>query len=452
MEGAHVHAFAPAAWQAWATTDAAGAFLLKNTTPPLTGGPEAMARTHVVVHVRAQDHPRAWGAIRAPGPGEEAPLRIVLERARRLTGRVRMADGTQPPSGRVLLTLMDLGTREHYASTPTVHGHIDASGTFAFADVPAGPLELLLYLGTSWEKTVTVEIPVEGEPEVVDIVLGDGVALTVRVLDAAGDPVPGARVYAVREDLESLYGDPSFGIGPVTGEDGRAVLKNTASVPTWVVVDAPGYGMEVRLVDPATAPAELDVRLGDGVIEGVALHPDGRPARVPVRLTRRIRLARHSTSIPSRATRVETDAEGRFRFEGVGGGDYGIDVEDSEARLLSFGVRLHAGDMDTRLVVATTAEASKLHVEALLLDAETSEPLESDDGLYVSIHPEGGRGSAMMERLSEPAGVYRSTEAHAPGTHTVRVRGKGWGSAEAVVTLRWGAETPRPRIHLARSD
>ncbi len=145
-------------------------------------------------------------------------------------------------------------------------------------------------------------------------------SLEVAVTDPAGKPVEGAFVMAV--PVQGAY--RSFGgLAPekvrstVTGREGKATLESLPPGPWNVTVHARGF---VPQPTRRVASGPLAVRLEKGgVITGVVREGDGnRPiaaARVAVE---------SGLSTPegwsAEATRHEavTDAEGRFRLEGIG--------------------------------------------------------------------------------------------------------------------------------------
>ncbi len=443
--GAQVHAFAPAAWQRETTTAPDGTFSLEDTTPPLDGEPDIVERKRVVVLVTTDDHPQAWVDVAAPGPGEEREVRIVLGEGRTLHGRVRTADGSAPAVSGINLTLLEPSYRRSYAGAPSAWARPDERGDFTFPNLPAGPLVLSVRSANGIEREVKVTVPHDREPDPIEVVLGDTVDLAVRVLGASSEPVQDALVYAFPKGGPLPVPYP-YRPGSGTDADGRIRLEGQPTVPTCLVVDARGFAPTVVELDPATmGRSEHQVRLSSGRIEGHAVHPDGRPARVSLRLSRLdARVA--GGNIPSRTTRVETDESGRFLFTGVGDGLFSIQA-DAPLQLLSFvGQHWSAGEGAARIVVATPEEAAQLYVEALLLDARSMEPITGQ--VQVEMHPDGGGGWGLMLPVAGTPGLYRSAQPYPPGDHVVRIGGTGWSAADATVRLRWGDGVPRLRILL----
>ena len=142
--------------------------------------------------------------------------------------------------------------------------------------------------------------------------------LEVTVLDDAGEPVEGALITA----LPSTGGYRGFGIDPeklratVTGAGGRTTLESLPPGPWTVGVQARGFAPHT---DRRVAAGPLEVRLEKGgAITGVVADAEGVPlADARVSLDPGFPLP---SAWVAEASRVETttDAEGRFRLEGIG--------------------------------------------------------------------------------------------------------------------------------------
>ncbi len=153
--------------------------------------------------------------------------------------------------------------------------------------------------------------------------------VTGRVRDAAGLPVPGARVVALEEGPRFLVFVSPFhrvALGR-TDRDGRFRLELSAG-PSLLVAhvrgaDAlgggPGGDAHARRVvlKPGDALADLDLRLPHaiadlGTVEGRVLEEDGTPVA-----GRRVRVEGCSLDGPCSTAETPTDGDGAFRLEGL---------------------------------------------------------------------------------------------------------------------------------------
>ena len=185
---------------------------------------------------------------------------------------------------------------------------------------------------------------------------GDAVRITGRVVDAAGDPVAGARV----TDRRGLFLRADLRPEPVvSGPDGRfeltmprarydEMIRTAPDAPfalyAWAVGHSPAL-VEVAARPGGPAPAEIRLAPDDAMIESRVVDLEGRPVPdVSIRATRAyapeggdlgtwLDLARRESLRPSgirgipgaerlvalrMAAEVVTDADGRFRLGGVG--------------------------------------------------------------------------------------------------------------------------------------
>ncbi len=117
--------------------------------------------------------------------GGRWPVRLELERAASLTGRLRGPDGAPVAAGRVTLRREADGTRRS-ATT-------DAAGRFEVADLAPGSWRVRA-TGRGGAPVETLVVLPSGPSLPVDLALARGGALEVSVTAAGGGPVPGALV------------------------------------------------------------------------------------------------------------------------------------------------------------------------------------------------------------------------------------------------------------------
>ncbi|HEY4594268.1 MAG TPA: carboxypeptidase regulatory-like domain-containing protein, partial [Thermoanaerobaculia bacterium] len=122
-----------------------------------------------------------------------APLHLEMRTARGLTGRVVGPEGE--PVGGATLSRVEESNEGVSARGESELGITDARGGFQISGFEPGPNDLRVQAEGYATKTVRgVMIPVDRDLEGLEIVLGRGVILEVRVLSGEGEPVAGASV------------------------------------------------------------------------------------------------------------------------------------------------------------------------------------------------------------------------------------------------------------------
>lgn len=272
-------------------------------------------------------HPGHVGA-RAPGivaPAPE-PVRIELPAARRLSGRVvgplkepvrnATVSWWEQPRPRMVggaMVGMTGGTRAQASS--------DAEGFFELGGLAPGPVDLQIYApGYTAKRMAAVPIPEDGDVEGFEIALDWSTALEVRVLNGAGEPVPGAAVIAWPEGQDPLRAN-----SPANCETGAQGLCQ---------MEIPGPGRyQVALITGGNRPAPTFVEAGSGAtlvelrttqvaeVSGRVVGEDGTGvANANVLL---------EFAGPNRGLRrgAVSDADGSFVLPGVEAGSYRLWAE-----------------------------------------------------------------------------------------------------------------------------
>lgn len=131
-------------------------------------------------------------------PGVEAPLKaplhLEMRTARGLSGRVVGPDG-EPVGGAALSRVQESHTGGSAQTSEIEVGLTDAGGSFQVSGFEPGPNDLRVTAEGYATKTVRgVTIPADRDLEGLEVVLGRGIILQVRVLSADGGPVANARV------------------------------------------------------------------------------------------------------------------------------------------------------------------------------------------------------------------------------------------------------------------
>ena len=172
-----------------------------------------------------------------------SPLRIV--------GVVSDADGAPVPEAKVGLR------RESGRETSNVTVHTDLHGMFDFADVKPGPYSISV-MADGYLITNDHPVYVSGEntAEKVGITMNAGVPRALRIVDAAGKPVPSAVVQVIS--------DAQLRSRTMTDVEGRATVSipPTGSSAAWVIPQAGSFAV-VRL-DPKQSAETLKVTVPEG--------------------------------------------------------------------------------------------------------------------------------------------------------------------------------------------
>ncbi|WP_223643632.1 carboxypeptidase-like regulatory domain-containing protein [Corallococcus sp. EGB] len=194
------------------------------------------------------------------------PLEVTMSRSRALSGRVLR--GAKPVVG-VRVSLHGL--------FPIRETTTDEAGRFAFEGVHPG-LHVLASNHQGLDALAEVEVPAGKEAPAVELSLGTGVRQRGRVLDARGQPIPGATVYARtggRTGFESAWparrnaksaADGTYELGPLV--PGRYQVQ----------VDADGFlGEWGTWIDVDGVKPKRFVLRDAAVVRGSVVDTEGRP-------------------------------------------------------------------------------------------------------------------------------------------------------------------------------
>jgi uncharacterized GH25 family protein len=208
-----------------------------------------------------------WGQQGTPAKVGDKNVRIVLAADGSVVGKLALEDGNAPKLATVQIGFMP--------GTPS-----GGDGSFKLSDVAPGTYDLHVH-GAEFAEYVQHDVKVEpGKPtDLGTITLVRGRKLTGRVVDASGDPVPGAKVKSGNmlwsmqgaEDQMENFEEMSGMRSAVTDQDGRFTLIGIAKKATNVLADHPERGRSNALEVPAGTedppPVTLTLR-GFGTISG----------------------------------------------------------------------------------------------------------------------------------------------------------------------------------------
>ncbi|HSF39514.1 MAG TPA: carboxypeptidase regulatory-like domain-containing protein [Thermoanaerobaculia bacterium] len=262
------------------------------------------------------------------GPGEapriavpaEAPVKIVLSPASRVSGRTLGPDEKPVPGARVILMEMqetNRGGRSSRMPGRFEQGVADEDGAFVFENVAPGSINLSAMAPRRQNAELQgLEVRAGQELADVDLVLAPAATIEGRVLSPTGRPVPGAEV-VVQEAGES--GMIGFSRLRATADgDGVYFLDGVPPGPRTLAASAEGYRRTVRDLDVRAGENALDFDLETGLeISGRVVDDSGAPlagAQVSLR-----------SDMPSpNMPRLLTGADGVFRFAGLSDGTFRV--------------------------------------------------------------------------------------------------------------------------------
>ncbi|HEY4575335.1 MAG TPA: carboxypeptidase regulatory-like domain-containing protein, partial [Thermoanaerobaculia bacterium] len=294
-----------------ALSGADGAFVLEDRSPG-----ESLDLT--------VSHP-GYGPASAPGVAvpREAPVRIVLQAAARVSGRTVDAEG-KPVAGASISVSEEeaesLGGQVLQRWTGRVHdGVTDDEGGFAFDGVSPGPIAVYAQAPHRQRAELkNLEVKPGQDLAGLEVVLPPGAAVEGRVLSPEGRPVPGAEVSV----LEPSQNDFSFSsLRATTDGDGQYRIEGIPPGKRTLEARAEGYRRAVRDVEASARTATADFNLERGLeVSGRVVDDGGNP--VP---GARLRLMA-GRSISAEAPQALSGADGAFRLTGLQDGTYTLRV------------------------------------------------------------------------------------------------------------------------------
>jgi RNA polymerase sigma-70 factor (ECF subfamily) len=376
------------------------------------------------------------GAGRAPG---EAPGTAATQRSPSAGGRwlvpdegpaeprgaldavVVEPDGA-PAAGATLALSRAAATSDAAAALPVFAGtgRADGDGRFRFSTLPPGRYTVTATArGPGLAPAVADVELADGATRTLRLVLGrGGVVVEGRLLDSGAGPVPGARVTA-RAAAPGGGGEPLRFFA--TAADERGAYALTLAPGQYALVgEADGYAAASRYLSlEASAHADLHLEPAGGIFGRVIRETTREP--VAGALVQAVPTARGGRWNPA----VESDADGRFRLESFGLGEFVVQAR--RGRLVG-----RAGPV--AIVPAKAVTGLEVEVRAALVIA--GRVLDRDGrpaaGVWVLAESHGTPGAGKAQ--SAPDGSYR-VEGVLPGDYAVDVWTRDGGRAHGAVTV-----------------
>ena len=310
---------------------------------PLRTGPDGSFRVPGLnrggrfdLHVK---HP-AYAEVTVPGvesPTKE-PVRIELKAARTVSGRVVNAEG-EPVAGATVASVDrndGLGALRSYQSL----GVTDAEGRFRVGGLAPGTLNLEVSAdGYQTQWLDGFHVPGDRDVDDVKVVLERGSWLDVRVLNAEGEPVPEASVFAVlqapgQEETRSRTLRMRSFAQDRTDAQGRCRLKLAGPGLYAVKTDLGGKASVSVNAGPGGTPVEIRLPRGFQV-SGRVIGEDGAGAPG-------IYVRSEGGPMPAIA---QTEADGSFVFSGVAEGRYHLTASEPETGRASLDIEVAGRDV-----------------------------------------------------------------------------------------------------------
>ncbi|HSF39273.1 MAG TPA: carboxypeptidase-like regulatory domain-containing protein [Thermoanaerobaculia bacterium] len=362
----------------------------------------------------------------------EAPVRIVLSPASRVSGRTLGPDEKPVPGARVMLMEMqemNRGGRSSQMPGRFEQTVADEDGAFVFENVAPGSINLSA-MAPRRQKAELQGLEVRAGQELanVDLVLAPAATIEGRVLSPMGRPIPGAEVVVQEAGERGMIG---FARLRATADgDGIYLLDGVPPGPRTLAASAEGYRRTVRDLDVKAGENALDFDLETGLeISGRVVDDSGSPvagARVSL-----------YPSVPSPdMPQMLTGADGVFRFAGLTEGSFRLSANKA-------GYAGGRGEAVTLTDSSVTSLEIKLapggeitgHISGLPFDQLAKVRVFANwEGNAGRVDPEGNyRISNLRPGEWEVRAVVPDSALHAKGMVTLPP-----GAPEARLDLRFG--------------
>jgi protocatechuate 3,4-dioxygenase beta subunit len=257
--------------------------------------------------------------VQVPEDGDVEGLEISLAKSGVLEVRALDVSGAPVPGARAWLSRLDAGDWAILSQCKT-----DAEGRCRMENLDLEPGQLRLSARSEGHGHAETTFELGSGAAARDLVLHKGVEVSGRVSDDAGDPVPGASLSLRRAGMIADMGTALTAFSSADGtfrfadvDDGTFRLSGSAS--GFAEVQAPGEvqvsGQEVR---------GLDLRLSKGTrVTGKLLGLAPEEAKNVMIVAFRLDLTSPQPALG------QVDAEGRYRIENLGPGDWNVTAHTS---------------------------------------------------------------------------------------------------------------------------
>lgn len=298
--------------------------------------------------VRSEGEPRSTARVSSVESGGE-PIVVKLDGGSELRGRVVDDLRRAVPRFRVEATPVDRDV-DDVSDGERVRGkRTGDDGGFAIAGLRAGAWRIAVH-GNGGSVSREVTLPHDGQP--FEILLPRAASVAGTVLDPMAQPVRGARVVVALAD------------GVLTGADALATSKPTDDAGRFSLDQVPPGAVSLsatHLVLAPSAPVRVDLAPGQAASNViVVLRPSGRITGQILDAQASPDPERHlyaygSGTAENTSIYGESDAEGRFEFDGLPAGAYSLQSQASAAEREQ--IRAPDGRQDWQLLQNVTRRA-----------------------------------------------------------------------------------------------
>jgi large repetitive protein len=402
------------------------------TIPDLPEGPVTL------LAIRPEEHIQQMLSTTAP----QSDLVIELPRGGTIRGRVIDAATKEPVRHFEAGASPERGGGVVRVQAPqSLRPFQSEDGSFVLENVPPGRLRVTVRAGGYLDGTASGIEVAEGAVGEIDVSLDRGVRLTGMVQGPDGRPLGGVRVSISEEEDDFRRMIFALSSDATTDSSGRYVVEAVEPGEATISFSRDGYQTLRKSAEMRGRETRVDARLTEGrAVAGVVVSEDGQPIHGA---TVRVRSAVQGATWKS----AETDAGGRFSFQGLEEGRYGfqashhryVDTERNDVDIRAAGeIRLvmkGGGAIAGRVVGLEPREYGSVRVTAVSSGTHASAQVSSDGRFRIDgVHP----GSATVSAQFRQAFAGRST---APVTVEVAA------GVETSVDLRFeGGVTVRGRV------
>ena len=401
--------------------------------------------------VEAQGFVRS--SVELPGIGQSDagdPLHIVLSRGRRTRGKV--VDTDERPVPTASITMIPAMQRPGGGISLSFDAYLtattDAEGAFEFPAVAAGSYQLTVdHVEFAGRAPTSIDIPTgERDIDIGSITLTPGMQIEGLVVGPDRRPVAGARVSAF-QDYSTRSPTDAGARAAITDHDGRFRIGGLQDRPVDVTVKADGYASShLKSVSPSTTDL-LDIELNRGAtLTGRVV--DTRGEVVPGASVQLIDPEpRALAEFNALQQMVQTDADGRFRFELLRPGTWRASVFGGRTAARAEGgpIHLRTGEVREIELVLASFDAQVVGV----VTNHLGNPVELAEVTVIAGSGASGRSSwqtsaagpgGRFQSLPVPTGDATIVASHPEYRDTVREITIDPGSNEVSLTLEPGLE------------